>query len=199
MIIDPASLPASSAYKILIGSIVPRPIGFVSTISADGVFNLAPFSFFNAMCGEPPVVGFCPGNRNPPLDMLANVRAMGEFVVNIATEDIAEAMNLSSGAYAPNVDEFGVSGLTPAPSQVVRPPRVLESPVNMECKLLQIIELSGRPLGGSLVLGEVVRFHLDETIIDERLRINPDKLRAVGRMGGAAYCRTLDRFELARP
>ena len=199
MIIDPAYLPASSAYKILIGAIVPRPIGFVSTISAGGVFNLAPFSFFNAMCGEPPVVGFCPGNRNPPLDTLANVRATGEFVVNIATEDIAEAMNLSSGAYDPSVDEFGISGLTPAPCEVVRPPRVLESPVNMECKLLQIIELSARPLGGSLVLGEVVRFHLDETIIDDRFRIDPDKLRAVGRMGGAAYCRTVDRFELARP
>ena len=146
-----------------------------------------------------PVVGFCPGNRNPPLDTLANVRATGEFVVNIATEDIAEAMNLSSGAYEPSVDEFGISGLTPAPCEVVRPPRVLESPVNMECKLLQIIELSARPLGGSLVLGEVVCFHLDETIIDDHFRIDPDKLRAVGRMGGAAYCRTVDRFELARP
>jgi flavin reductase (DIM6/NTAB) family NADH-FMN oxidoreductase RutF len=97
------------------------------------------------------------------------------------------------------VDEFGISGLTPAPCAVVRPPRVLESPVNMECKLIQIVELSARPLGGSLVLGEVVRFHVDEAIIDHRFRINPDKLRAVGRMGGAAYCRTADRFELASP
>ena len=147
------------------------------------------------MCGEPPVVGFCPGNRNPPLDTLANVRAAGEFVVNIATEDIAEAMNLSAGEYQPSVDECTVSGLTPAPCEVVRAPRVLESPVNMECRLLQIIELSARPLGANLVLGEVVRFHLDETIIDDRFRIDPDKLRAVGRMGGTGYCRTRDRFD----
>jgi flavin reductase (DIM6/NTAB) family NADH-FMN oxidoreductase RutF len=199
VILDPASIPASAAYKILIGSIVPRPIGFVSTISADGVFNLAPFSFFNAMCGEPPVVGFCPGNRTPPLDTLANVRVTGEFVVNIATEDIVGAMNLASGAYAPTVDEFRISGLTPVPSEAVRPPRVLESPVSMECKLVQIIELSARPMGGSLVLGEVIRFHVADEIIDARFRIDPDKLRAVGRMGGTAYCHTRGRFDIARP
>ena len=199
MIIDPASIPAANAYKILIGAIVPRPIGFISTISSGGVFNLAPFSFFNGVCGDPPVVCFAPNARTPRKDTLVNIQATGEFVVNIVSEEIAEQMNLCSGNYPPEVDEFRVSGLTPVASDIVRPPRVLESHVNMECKALQVIEVSTRPWGGSLVLGEVVRFHVDDAIIDSRFRIDPDKLRAIGRMGGTSYTRTRDRFDMIRP
>ena len=199
MTIDPASVSAANAYKILIGSIVPRPIGFISTISSGGVFNLAPFSFFNGVCGDPPVVCFAPNARTPRKDTLVNIQATGEFVVNIVSEEIAEQMNLCSGNYPPEVDEFQVSGLTPVPSDIVRPPRVLESHVNMECRAMQVIEVSGRPLGGHLVLGEVVRFHADDAIIDSRFHIDPAKLRAIGRMGGMAYCRTRDRFEMVRP
>jgi len=198
MIVDPASVPGVECYKLLIGSIVPRPIAFVSTISTDGVYNLAPFSFFNAICGEPPAVCFSPTHRNPPKDTLANVRATREFVVNIVSEDIAEKMNLCSGEYAPVVDEFTVSGLTPVASDLVGPPRVGESRVSMECKLLQIVDISTRPMGGSLVIGEVIRFHIDDAIIDH-FRIDPDKLRAIGRMGGTEYARTRDRFEMIRP
>jgi flavin reductase (DIM6/NTAB) family NADH-FMN oxidoreductase RutF len=197
--IDPASVPAANAYKILIGSIVPRPIGFISTISSGGVFNLAPFSFFNGVCGDPPVVCFAPNARTPRKDTLVNIQATGEFVVNIVSEEIAEQMNLCSGNYPPEVDEFQVSGLTPVASDIVRPPRVLESHVNMECRAIQVIEVSTRPWGGHLALGEVVRFHVDDAIIDSRFQIDPDKLRAIGRMGGTSYARTRDRFDMIRP
>jgi flavin reductase (DIM6/NTAB) family NADH-FMN oxidoreductase RutF len=198
LVVDPASENPQNCYKLLIGSVVPRPIAFVSTISSEGIYNLAPFSFFNVVCANPPVITFASGVRNPPKDTLANVRASGEFVVNIVSEPIAEQMNLCSGDYPHGVDEFAVSGLTPVASDLVRPPCVAESKVNMECKLLQIIDVSQRILGGSLVLGEVVRFHVDPGIIDN-FRVDPDKLAAVGRMGGNEYTRTRQRFEMARP
>jgi flavin reductase (DIM6/NTAB) family NADH-FMN oxidoreductase RutF len=196
--IDPAAHSPSDSYKLMIGAIVPRPIGFISTVSPDGTYNLAPFSFFTAVCSDPPVVCFASGARNPPKDTLSNARVTGEFVVNIVTEEIAEQMNLCAGDYPADIDEFAVSRLTPATSDLVRPPCVLESPVNMECKLLQIVDVSTRPAGGSLVIGEVVRFHVDSSIVTN-FRIDPEKLRAIGRMGGSAYTRTRDRFEMARP
>jgi flavin reductase (DIM6/NTAB) family NADH-FMN oxidoreductase RutF len=198
LVIDPALEPPLNNYKLLIGSVVPRPIAFVSTISPDGVLNLAPFSFFNAVCGNPPVVTFACGFREPPKDTLGNVGATGEFVVNIVTEEIAEQMNLTSGDYPAGVDEFAISSLTPVPSDLVKPPCVRESPINMECKLLQIVDISTRPLGGSLVIGEVVRFHIDPALT-ANFRINAEKLRAIGRMGGNEYTRTRCRFEMARP
>ena len=198
MIVDPCSNPPLAVYKLLIGSVVPRPIAFVSTVSPEGVYNLAPFSFFNAVCADPPTVLFCPNNRSPIKDTLSNVRATGEFVVNIVSEDIAEKMNICSGDYPPEVDEFQVSGLTAGPSDLIKPPRVLEAHVNMECKVMQIIQISDRPWGGNVVLGEVVRFHVDDAIVED-FRINPDKLLAVGRMGGNEYTRVRDRFELIRP
>jgi flavin reductase (DIM6/NTAB) family NADH-FMN oxidoreductase RutF len=198
LLADPAAHPALDSYKLLIGSIVPRPIGFVSTLSPEGVANLAPFSFFNAVCGDPPTICFSVGNRVPPKDTIRNIRARGEFVVNIVSEAIAERMNLCSGDYPPGVSEFGISGLTPEPSEAVNPPCVLESPVNMECKTIQIVDLGTRAGGGSLVIGEVVRFHLDPSIASN-FRIDPAKLRAVGRMGGNEYTRTQDRFEMIRP
>ena len=196
--VDPASVPSANIYKLLIGTVVPRPIAFVSTRSPEGVLNLAPFSFFNVICANPPVVSFACGTRETPKDTITNVRATGEFVVNIVTEEIAERMNLTSGEYDASVDEFQVSSLTPVCSDLVGPPAVLESPVNMECKVLQIIDVSTRPLGGSLVIGEVVRFHIANAICED-FRIDPEKLRAIGRMGGAGYTRTRDRFEMIRP
>ena len=198
MIIDPTTVPAQINYRILVGAVVPRPIAFVSTISPEGVYNLAPFSFFNVVCGDPPVVCFSPIWRNPPKDTIVNIRATGEFVVNIVSEDFADRMNICSGEYPSSVDEFKMSGLTPVESVVVRAPRVRESHVNMECKLMQIVDVSARPMGGSLVIGEVVRFHIDDAVIDE-FRIDADKLRAVGRMSGSDYARTRDRFSLVRP
>jgi len=198
MIIDPTAVPPLTSYRILVGAVVPRPIAFVSTMSPLGVYNLAPFSFFNVVCGDPPIVAFSASSRTPPKDTLANIRASGEYVVNIVTEEIAGQMNLCAGEYPSDVDEFKVSGLTPVAGDVVRAPRVAESPVNMECRLVQIIDVSTRPLGASLVLGEVVRFHVDDAVLTDS-RIDADKLRAVGRMAGYDYSRTRDRFSLVRP
>jgi len=198
LILDPASVPAQVVYKLLIGSVVPRPIAFVSTVSAEGKRNLAPFSFFNVICAEPPTVCFSNGFRIPSKDTLANVKATGEFVINIVSEEIAEAMNLCSGEYPHGVDEFQVSGLTPAASDLVKAPYVLESHVNMECRAVQIIEISTRPLGGTLVIGEVLRFHIDGEVAPN-FRVDPDELHAVGRMGGNEYTRTRERFQMIRP
>lgn len=202
MTIDPAAHDPRDIYKLLIGSIVPRPIAFVSTVSADGIRNLAPFSFFNAVCPNPPVVCFMPvfpaGGAARPKDTLRNVRETGEFVINIVSEDFAEAMNQTSGEYPPEVDEFVVSGLTPVASERVKAARVGEARVQMECRLIEVVTVSERPLGGSVVLGEVLLFHVAAEIVSG-FHIDPDRLRAIGRMGGASYARTTDRFDLARP
>jgi flavin reductase (DIM6/NTAB) family NADH-FMN oxidoreductase RutF len=196
--IDPAATPPLQLYKLLIGSVVPRPIAFVSTLSPEAKPNLAPFSFFNAICGDPPTVCFSTSFREPRKDTYVNIQATGEFVVNMVSEEIAEKMNLCSGEYPYGANEFEISGLTPVPSDLVRPPRVRESHVNMECRLTQILDISARPYGGSLIIGEVIRFHVDDAIVDH-FRIDADKLRAIGRMGGNEYSRTRDRFEMIRP
>ncbi len=198
VIIDPSTIAPINTYKLLVGVVVPRPIAFVSTLSAEGVANLAPFSFFTVASANPPVLCFTASYREPRKDTLVNIRATKEFVVNIVSEEFAAKMNVTSGEYAYGVDEFAMSGLTAAPSDEVRPPRVKESHVNMECKLLQTIEVSNQPLGGTLILGQVVRFHIDDAIVEE-FRIDPDALAAVGRMAGNTYIRTQDRFDLIRP
>jgi flavin reductase (DIM6/NTAB) family NADH-FMN oxidoreductase RutF len=199
--VDPAAADPRDVYKLMIGAIVPRPIAFVSTVSPDGTPNLAPFSFFTAISANPPVVCFSPMVRGSDAcrkDTLCNVEATREFVVNIVSEDFAAAMNACSGDFPPEVDEFQVSGLTPLASELVRPPRVAESRVHMECRLLQIVHVSAKPLGGSLVIGEVLRFHVADELF-QNFRIDPDRLRAIGRMGGPSYVRTTDRFEMERP
>ena len=200
MVIDPKSTEPFNLYKLLIGSIMPRPIAFVSTMGPDGIYNLAPFSFFTAVSANPPTIAFAPmintlGKRK---DTLNNVEHLGEFVVNVVSEDIVQPMNETSADFPPEIDEFEVSGLTPIPSDLVAVPRVKESHIAMECKLRQIVEMSSLPLGGSLVIGEVVRFHVDDEYFDD-YRIDVDKLRPVGRMAGFIYTRTTDRFELVRP
>lgn len=201
MTIDPQEHDPRNVYKLLIGSIVPRPIAFVSTLSPEGIANLAPYSFFNAVCANPPVVLFCPTRRagtGGVKDTLRNVEATGEFVVNIVSEAMAGPMNACSADFPPEVSEFAATGLTPLPSDVVRPPRVAESLIHMECRLLQVVPVSDQPLGGAVVLGQVVRFHVDEALVTD-FRIDPDRLNAIGRMGGQFYARTTDRFEMARP
>jgi flavin reductase (DIM6/NTAB) family NADH-FMN oxidoreductase RutF len=201
MIVDPKQTEPQNIYKLLIGSIVPRPIAFVSTINTDGAYNLAPFSFFTAISANPPVICFSPMIRSSDggkKDTLRNVEATKEFVVNIVSEQFAQQMNACSGEFPFGVSEFEKCGLTPIPSDIVKPPRLKESHVNMECKLVQIVTISEKILGGSIVLGEVVRFHIDDALVDD-FRINPDKLHAIGRMGGLTYTRTTDRFEMQRP
>ena len=201
MIIDPREQDYRNVYKLMIGVIVPRPIAFVSTVNVDGIRNLAPFSFFTGVSANPATILFCPMVRlsdGARKDTIRNIEATGEFVVNVVSEDIAEQMNICSAEFPPEVDEFEKSVLTPVPSDLVKPPRVKESRVNMESKLLEIVEVSALPLGGSIVIGEILRFHIDDSLFDD-FKIDPDKLRAIGRMGGPSYTRTADRFDLVRP
>jgi flavin reductase (DIM6/NTAB) family NADH-FMN oxidoreductase RutF len=185
----------------MIGSIVPRPIAFVSTVSPDGVLNLAPFSFFTAASANPPVIMFCPMRREAGVlrkDTLRNITSTKEFVVNIVSEEFAEKMNVTSGEYPPDVNEFELSGLTPVPSDLTKAPRVGEAHVQMECRLYLWIEIGDGPLSGNVVLGEILRIHVDDKYFDN-YKIDPDKLRAIGRMGGTSYTRTSDRFDMIRP
>ncbi len=201
MVIDPKQAGYQNIYKLLIGAIVPRPIAFVSTLSTEGIRNLAPFSFFTAISANPPVICFSPMRRagpDPRKDTLRNILETKEFVVNIVSEEFAQKMNVTSADFPPEVDEFEASGLTPVASELVKPPRVAESHVHMECKLFQVIQIAELPGSGSLVLGEVVRFHVDERYFDD-YKLDPDLLRPIGRMGGAVYTRTTDRFEMIRP
>lgn len=201
MIIEPAGADARDVYKLMVGAIVPRPIAFVSSLSATGIRNLAPFSFFTGISANPPVICFSPmvrasdGNAK---DTLRNIKETREFVVNVVSEPFAVQMNVCSAEFPPDVDEFERSRLTPIASHLVKPPRVQESMVNMECRLVQVVEISTKPLGGSLVIGEVLCFHVSDEIFDG-YKIDPDRLRAIGRMAGPTYARTTDRFDMDRP
>jgi flavin reductase (DIM6/NTAB) family NADH-FMN oxidoreductase RutF len=201
VIINPSEHDYRDIYKLMVGVIVPRPIAFVSTISDAGIRNLAPFSFFTGISANPPVICFSPmirGSDGSRKDTRRNIEAVKEFVVNVVSEEFAEQMNICSAEFPPEVDEFEMSGLTPVASDLVKPPRVKESHINMECRLLQIVDVSTKPLGGSIVLGEVLRFHVNDALFDN-YKIDPDKLHAIGRMGGPTYVRTTDRFNMTRP
>lgn len=189
-------------YKLMIGSIVPRPIAWVSSIDSKGNYNLAPFSFFTAVCPEPPLVVFCPNIRSlnkQPKDTLRNIETIPEFVINIVTQNTVEAMNITSTELPPDVDEFSLAGLTPVPSKIVKPPRVAESPIQFECKLHQIVKIGEQAGQGSLVIGEIVYFHIYDSVYVASHKIDPTKVHAVARMGGNLYARTTDLFELVRP
>lgn len=195
-------------YGLILNCVVPRPIAWVSSLSASGQLNLAPFSFFNCVCVSPPLLAFAPGLRAPketvqsekgePKDTLRNVRETREFVVNVVTYDLVDPMNISSGEYPSSVNEFDLAKVTPQPSKIVRVPRLKESPVSFECKLDRIIDFSTDPTGSSLVIGEVVAIHVDDRHVKDG-RVDRDSLDLIGRMGGIQYTRTRDRFELVRP
>ncbi len=203
--IDPAQYQQRQIYKLMTGIIVPRPIALVSTIDQDGNANLAPFSFFAGVGSSPPTVLFCPALRTDGTgrvghrkDTLRNVESTREFVINIVSEAISDQANATAAEVPPDVDEFQLSALTPIHSEVVKPPRVAESPAQMECKLLQVIYTGDQPASGVIVLGEIVRFHIRYDLFDD-FRIDPAGLDAVGRMAGNTWVRTRDRIELIRP
>ena len=200
MIIEPASNPPPDMYKIMSGLIVPRPIAFISTISPDGVPNLAPFSYFMPICATPPLFAFSVGRRSDgQKHTLANLLKSGEFVLNIVTEDIAEAMNFSSAEVGPEIDEFELAGLTPAPSTLISAPRVAESPVNFESRLVETRDYGTPPRFSTMVVGEIVLAHIDDRLLRQDGSADPSQLHAIGRLSGSEYCRTTELFEMARP
>jgi flavin reductase (DIM6/NTAB) family NADH-FMN oxidoreductase RutF len=202
MEISPDIFPRQSIYKILIGSVVPRPIGWISTLNLDGRPNLAPFSFFNVVCPKPPTVLFCPmirGTDGNTKDTLNNVKATGEFVVNIVSEELASVMVATSVEIAPDVNEFELTGLETTPSMVVGPPRVSKSLIHFECKVTRIVEIGNQPGGGSVVIGEIVHLHVDERVLFDEDKIDLTALRPIGRLAGSAYVRVTDLFEMERP
>ena len=204
MHLDPLALSISDRYKLLIGCIVPRPIAFVSTISPDGRLNLAPFSFFAGVGSNPMTLLFCPANNadGSEKDTLRNCKPVseggtGEFVVNTASAAYASRVAASAEPLPYGESEFDLVGLGTEPSVRVRPPRVLESPVAMECRTLQVIRTNpGQPAGGNIVLGEVIHLTVRDDLLNDRLHVNADTLDAIGRMGGSWYTHTRDRFEM---
>ncbi len=200
MIFYPSATQPKDIYKLMIGSITPRPIALVSSTSKDGTNNLAPFSFFTGVSANPPVIGFSPliTGKDRLRDSRKNIEDTKEFVVNIVSESLTGRMNIASSDVPPEIDEFTLSGLTPVASEIVACPLVKESPVNMECRLLEVIEVSNKLLGGSFIIGEIVCFHVDNDMVDN-FKIDPEKLDTIGRMGGSLYTHTRDRFSLKRP
>lgn len=202
--IDPAEIATRNLHGYLLGAIAPRPIAFASTIDQEGKVNLSPYSFFNVFGSNPPTLIFSPSRRvrdNSNKHTLENIREVPEVVINIVNYAIVQQMSLSSTEYEKGVNEFTKSGLTPAPSQQVRPPRVAESPASFECKVKQVIETGTEGGAGNLIICEIVMVHIDESILDESGVIDPFRLDAVGRMGGNWYCRAQGEalFEVAKP
>jgi flavin reductase (DIM6/NTAB) family NADH-FMN oxidoreductase RutF len=190
--IDTHNIPTPQLHQILVSTVAPRPIAFVSTLSEDGTSNLAPYSFFNVFSSNPPTAVFSSNRRvsdNTTKDTLANAEATGEVVINMVSYPIVRQMALASIDYPTEVSEFDKAGFTPVPSEVVKPFRVKEALVQMECKVKEIKPLGESGGAGNLVICEILRIHLDESIFDEKDRIDPHKLDLMGRMGRAFYCR----------
>ncbi len=190
---------ADRAYRLLASLVMPRPIAFVTTLSLDGRLNAAPFSFFNLFGANPPILAFAPGNREDgtPKDTAINVRATREFVVNLVDEAIAEAMNQCAASLPYGENELARAGLTTHPSSLVKPPRIAESPVSMECHEWGTIQIGGN----RLVIGLIKRLHVRDELFDaDKKRIHSDKLHVIGRMASPdGYCRTRERFKMIHP
>lgn len=201
MQIDVATADIVSTYHHLVSVVTPRPIAWVTTVSPQGVVNLAPFSFFNAFGANPPIVVFSPTLKRDgsKKDTLRNVEATGEFVINVVTSSLAEKANLSSKELPPDESEIELTGLHTRPSTKVKPPRLVESPVNLECKVRQIIPCGTGAIAANLVIGEIVQLHIADSVLDEHGKVDPRKLKTVARMGQEYWCHTSDLFELKRP
>jgi flavin reductase (DIM6/NTAB) family NADH-FMN oxidoreductase RutF len=202
--LDPKELPIPRLHQLLLGAIGPRPIAFASTIDAEGNHNLSPFSFFNVFSANPPILIFSParnGRTNTTKDTYNNVKVVPEVVVNVVNYDIVQQMSLSSSPYAPNEDEFIKAGFTALDSDLIKPKRVGESPVQFECKVIEVKELGSEGGAGNLVICEVVKIHIAEEILDEKGLIDQHKINLVARMGGNWYCHANEdsMFEIAKP
>lgn len=202
--INPSEVSVAKLHGYLLGSVGPRPIAFASTVDADGRPNLSPYSFFNVFSANPPIAIFSPARRvrnNTTKHTLENCRATGEVVINIVNYSIVQQMSLSSTEYAEGVDEFVKAGFSKLESEAVRPFRVKEAPVQLECKVKEIVELGTEGGAGNLIISEIVRVHVSEEVLDEDGRIDPNKIDLVGRMGGNWYVRASGDaiFEVTKP
>jgi len=202
MKIDVANLGHRDSHRLMVGAVVPRPIAWVSTVGEDGVFNLAPFSAYSTVSMKPALVGFCVAATRDgrKKDTLKNIESTKEFVINVVDETLAEAMNVTAATYPGDVDEFKEARLTPVKADLVKAPMVAESPINLECRLTQVLEFGEAPRTNSFIIGEVLRVHVkDELYANEEIQMS--QLKAVGRLGGGGdlYCRTSDSFEMKRP
>jgi len=204
MQLDPQAIGTDAMYKLMIGCVVPRPIAWVSSVDANGVPNLAPFSYFMAITHDPPTIAFSAsprgetGGKRGKKDTLRNVELTREFVVNMVDDALAEQMNVTSGDYAPEVDEFEQASLLATSSVKVRAPRVAAAPINMECRVVQIIPVGNLP--SHLVIGQIVHLHVRDDVYDPTTgRLDMHRLRPVGRLAGQLYTHVHEIFEMKRP
>lgn len=197
---DTENTPASGLYKLLTGTVIPRPIGWISTVDGDGVNNLAPFSYFNAVGEDPPHVMFSTvrtGNKNK--DTLNNVLLNKQFVVNLVTEDVVERMNATSNVVDPQIDEFVLAGLTAIDSERIKPKRVKESLVHFECEMVHHYFLEGHKDGGAcVIIGRILLMHIDDSILLENFKIDLDKYRPIARLAGSNYAKMGEIFSIKR-
>ena len=202
--IDPKEIPIPQLHQYLIGSIGPRPICFASTVSKDGKPNLAPFSFFNIFSANPPIVIFAPNNSGrdgTPKHTYLNVKEVPEVVINVVTLEMVEKMNVAAAPWEYGVNEFEKAGFTPLASDLIKPFRVAESPVQLECKVLEVKEMGTGGGAGNLVICQVIKVHINEDVLGEDGKISQLKMNLVGRLGGNWYCKTDENslFQLAQP
>ena len=201
MNIDPKAQSFQDNHKLMIGSIVPRPIAFVSTKSTDDILNLAPFSYFNGVCSNPPTIMFAPARRGydgSTKDTLNNIRDTKEFVVNLVSEEIVEPMVACATDYGKEVDEFKISNLTPINSEKISPPRLKESKVSYECELHSIVDIgNAEPGAGFVVIGTIVMFHIEDDVYKDG-RVDLKALNPIGRLAGNNYTRVFDNFKVIR-
>ena len=200
---NPKNIPMRDFYHLMISAISPRPIAFVGSIDSKGQHNLAPFSFFNGFGANPPIIGFSPalsGRTGLPKDTLLNIKETGEFTISVVTKDIIEQVSLSSCEYPKDIDEFTMTGLNKFNSEFISSPGVKESPIIMECKLVDIIELGNMPASGNLILGEIILLHANQDILNKNNQIDSNRINHVGRSGKNWYVEsTKSLFEIIKP
>ncbi len=204
MTIDTSTAATKEIQSILLGAVAPRPIALAGTIDKEGRPNLSPFSFFNAFSANPPVLVFSPARRGTDgttKDTFENIKEVDEVVINVVTEDIVEQASLSSGNYPKGVNEYEKAGFTALPSESVKPFRVKESPVQFECKVMDVIELGDQGGAGNLVICRILKIHINDDILDDQGRIINEKIKLVGRMGGNDYIKAFGNslFQIPKP
>ena len=202
--IEPSKVLVQDLHKYLLSSVGPRPIALASTIDSKGNRNVSPFSFFNVFSANPPIAVFSPARRirnNTTKDTLENIKEIPEVVINVVTSDLVEKASLASTEYPKEIDEFIKSNLTPIPSKKIKPFRVEESPVQMECKVNQIVELGKNGGAGNLIICEIILMHISQSILNDKNQIDPNKIQLVGRLGGNWYSKGFENslFEIKKP